>query len=391
MSNCKHAAERVVTLSAPPLVQHSLLQRLNEPMIMPSKTSLFRARSAIEKAFALSMRPILSPVGRPAPVWWLWGDSSVMGGTDWMLTHIHFCTATEPKHWVRLAACHLELCRRNAAFDFDNLEFNAYDESDGDDDDAAMQPHGIDQATSGFSLGQLHAYDDDDFAESSANESDHVEDVRAQRIEKQPRDMSISALTRVVHGFVDRHQMNPEGLGARAASLPHKVSCAVGSMSFETHGLNGCKEFIKSGISGTFDLGTEQAIGDVANADAGISSHFSKHIQPPQIKSDDGEVGADFEPEHPSVESQHFLFERMVSVSALLRILDNASKDIHEKLTSWAAFLIHLRAIMSLLCSERPRQALLHRNVKQGGYHHHAVFLRRHLSNTATTDGIVFC
>ena len=62
----------------------------------------------------------------------------------------------------------------------------------------------------------------------------------------------------------------------------------------------------------------------------------------------------------------------MVSVAALLHILDNASKDIHEKLTSWAAFLIHLRANMSLLCSERPRQALLHRNVKQGGYHHHA-------------------
>ena len=171
--------------------------------------------------------------------------------------------------------------------------------------------------------------------------------------------------------------MIPQGLGARAASLPHKVSSILTSISFETHGLNGCKEFVKSGISGTFDLGTEFGIGDAANADAGILSHFSKHIQPAQIKSDDGEDGADFQPEGPSVESQPFLFERMVSVAALLHILDNASKDVHMKLTSRATFLTHLMAIMSLLFGDGPRQAFLHRVVKGGGYHRHAGFFEK--------------
>ena len=166
--------------------------------------------------------------------------------------------------------------------------------------------------------------------------------------------------------------MIPQGLGARAASLPHKVSSALSSISFETHGLNGFKEFIKSGISGAFDLGTEQGIGDTTNADAGILSHFSKHIQPAQIKSDDGEDGADFQAEGPSVERQPFLFKRMVSVAAFLHILDNASKDVHEKLTSWLIFLIHLRALMPLLFNEGVRQAFLHRVVKGGGSHRHA-------------------
>ena len=72
------------------------------------------------------------------------------------------------------------------------------------------------------------------------------------------------------------------------------------------------------------------------------------------------------------MESQPFLFERMVSVAALLHILDNASKDVHMKLTSRATFLTHLMAIMSLLFGDGPRQAFLHRVVKGGGHHRHA-------------------
>ena len=101
-------------------------------------------------------------------------------------------------------------------------------------------------------------------------------------------------------------------------------------------------------------------------------------MRPNELAIDDGEVGAEFD-EAPTETSNSFLFENMVSVAALLHIFDNRSKDVHQALSSWAAFLIPFKAILSLLCNEGPRQAFVHRVLINGGYHKYTHLFQRTL------------
>ena len=365
----KDIAKRVVAVCAPSVMQSSLLARLDEAMVMPSRASLHRGRIILDVSYALSMRSVFSPLTTSPPVWWMWADSSPMGGADWLLVHIHFCSVTEPEGWTRLAACHLDLCSRNSNFQFDDLEPSDDDEDDNREDTGP-------RASGRITSGRMRAEDPDDLSDSASGSGSDIEEMEIGPVllEKKPSEMSISALTKSVCSVMDHHQFIPQALGARAASLPFKVSATLSSMSFETQGVAGCKAFIKQGISGTFDLGTEQGIGEVAAA--GFTSHFPESMRTTELAPDDGDFGADFS-EPPPDAGEEFLFENLVSVAALLHILDNCSHDVHLALSSWAAFLIHFKAILSLLCNEGPRQAFVHRVLRNGGHHRYVHLFER--------------
>ena len=104
--------------------------------------------------------------------------------------------------------------------------------------------------------------------------------------------------------------------------------------------------------------------------------YVPEHVRPIKLTLDDGEAGAEFF--ETSTDASHsFLFENMVTVAALLHIFDNCSTDVHEALSSWAAFLIMFKAFLSLLCNEGPRQAFLHRVVVNGGHHQYTHLFQR--------------
>ena len=161
--------------------------------------------------------------------------------------------------------------------------------------------------------------------------------------------------------------MQVRGLGLRAASLPHKVSCICTALSFECDGAARLDTFLKSGVSGTFDLGAEYGVGDVAHAD--FWSHSSKDVQPSRVEPDDGDIHGEFAED--SFEDRSFLFQNMLSIAALLHILDNVAKDLHNSLTDFDKCMTYTLAICSLLCNEGARQAFLHRVVRGGGFDHH--------------------
>ena len=136
---------------------------------------------------------------------------------------------------------------------------------------------------------------------------------------------------------------------------------------FETENQAGMEKFVKAGVAGTFDLGVEYGIGDVREGEP--MSHFAPHMQPSQLRADDGENDADFGSHEPS---SGFLFDKMLSVAALLHILDNIDKDLHHCLKGFDRCMQNLTAITSLLCYEGPRQAFVARVVNGGGFHHRA-------------------
>ena len=136
---------------------------------------------------------------------------------------------------------------------------------------------------------------------------------------------------------------------------------------FETEKQAGMEKFVKAGVAGTFDLGVEYGIGDVREGEP--MSHFAPHMQPSQLRADDGENDADFGSHEPS---SGFLFDKMLSVAALLHILDNIDKDLHHSLKGFDRCMQNLTAITSLLCYEGPRQAFVARVVNGGGFHHRA-------------------
>ena len=61
----------------------------------------------------------------------------------------------------------------------------------------------------------------------------------------------------------------------------------------------------------------------------------------------------------------------MLSIAALLHILDNAAKDLHNSITDFDKCMTYTLAICSLLCNEGPGQSFLHRVVRGGGFDHH--------------------
>ena len=93
------------------------------------------------------------------------------------------------------------------------------------------------------------------------------------------------------------------------------------------------------------------------------------------MQDDGGDIQADFPPDDKV--NQPFLFGNMVSVAALLHIVDGVTKDLHGGMTDFAACMVHVAALCSLLCQEGPRQAFIQRCVKAGGFGDRAHYFQR--------------
>ena len=192
-------------------------------------------------------------------------------------------------------------------------------------------------------------------------------------------------LTRTMCTSMSHHTFPPQALGTRAASLPHKVSCIATQMVYETGSEERFDQFAQAGVSGTFDLGTEYGVGDALLVDD-IGAHFSEYNKPSRLQQDDGDMEADF----PSTagDARPFLFDKMLSVAALLHILDNATKELHNSLKDFTRCMVFITSLMALLCYEGPRQAFIHRVVKGGASTIELLTLRKRSHYIPNTGGL---
>lgn len=125
----------------------------------------------------------------------------------------------------------------------------------------------------------------------------------------------------------------------------------------------------QSGVSGKFDLGAEYGMPDIPQAI--FWSHFSPNFQPSTIKLDDDVHYADFDSSEP--EERDYLFKHMLSVAAVLHIIDTCTGQLHSAFAEWEAFVSLFSCVSSLLSRECPRQAFVHRVLRNGGFDHYAV------------------
>ena len=90
-------------------------------------------------------------------------------------------------------------------------------------------------------------------------------------------------------------------------------------------------------------------------------------------------------------DARPFLFDKMLSVAALLHILDNASKELHNSLKDFTRCMVFINSLMDLLCYEGPRQAFVERVVKGGGASTIALFTLRKRSHYIPNTGGLHC
>lgn len=272
-----------------------------------------------------------------------------MGGSDWLISYLHYLLLRKDGDWWKWAASFHEMCRRNSNQFEDVQDDDSSDTSAVDRDDPDELPV-VPQAPTN----RLQADSDDgDFRSDFESDVDGVFNASA---------MDNCELTRTMCRGIAYHTFPPQALGTRAASLPHKVSCICTQMGYETGSENRFEQFKRSGVSGTFDLGTEYGVGDALHVHDG--AYFSEYNRPSRLEQDDGDMEADF----PSTEGHdgQFLFDKMLSVAALLHIIVNATKELHAALPGFDRCMVFMTSLMGLLCYEGPRQAFLERVVRGG-------------------------
>ena len=355
-------AHHIVNVCIPSSQQNGMHKHIDRPMVIPSRATMSRGRVSLDLGYAWCMRDILCPPQSTVSVtWWMWADSSPMGGHDWLITYIHY--AYLECDWHNLASSFHELCRRNELPQVDDADSasDASEASSNDPPPAPAAPRRRLQVDDGGGVGR--------FLDSDSEESGvHAEDVPFV-----PSSMDVAELTRVIARSVCHHTFIPQALGTRAASLAHKTSCIAEQVNYEVSGDVQFNRFISGGVSGTFDLGTEYGLGDAVNADG--TSHFPEFHRPAAVQSDDHD--GDFPCDDDSSKDRRFFFDKMLSVAALLHIIDNATKELHKSMTDFKCCWVFLSSLMDLLCHEGPRQAFIHRVVKAGGFGHRAVHFEK--------------
>ena len=361
-SNMQNVARRVVSFLLPPILLPAMLKRIDSSkgLVIPERTTVMRGRIAFDLGFAVSMREILTPEGLPSPPWWLWADSSPIAGTNWQLCHMHYCLCKTEQDWQSFAGAFHELCSRNSR----GYKGVLQDDSEIESDEVASDVEDF-QLPSDLAAPTQSLRPDDGEWDIESWDSDHdIDDVSPP--EPQASQKSTKELTRILCKSLGYHTPLPQALGSRAANLPNKVSSVLGSFVFETDKQAGMAKFLDAGVAGTFDLGVEFGIGEVNKAN--YWSHFSSHVRPSKLKVDDGENDADFSSDEPSDPSHDtFLFKKMLSIAALLHIIDGVDKDLHEGIKGFDDCMKNMSALTGLLCNEGPRQAFLARVVNGGG------------------------
>ena len=367
----KPIARHIVTVCVPSYLQAAMHKRIEQPMSIPSKICILYGQTSLDLAFSRLCEIFSPPGGGPPPAWWLWADSSPMGGHNWQLCYMHYATCASDSDWLLLARSHHELCKRNVAGTDTWANFLDNDEGNSDfvitSDAEADDPIEPKPSEPSATL----RVDDGEFDFSSSDEGGEGDAARVQP--EEVSQMSTQKLTRVVCDNLSYHTPMPQALGQRAATMPHKTSCVCSSFRFATSGAKGLDNCLQAGVSGTFDLGVEYGVADVPYAD--FDSHFSENLQPSRIARDDGEMGADFEDNLP--EERAFLFSHMLPIAALLHIIDGLEKDLHESLPGFSGMMTHLLAVMGLLCYEGPKNAFVHRVVQGGGFNRYTMHFQQ--------------
>ena len=78
----KNMARHIITICVPSYLQATMLKRIEQPRVIPSRSSITYGRIALDLSFSMAMREVFSPPGgASSPIWWLWADSSPMGGS----------------------------------------------------------------------------------------------------------------------------------------------------------------------------------------------------------------------------------------------------------------------------------------------------------------------
>ena len=248
----KLISHRLVNLYCPPVLQSHVHEMIDRVGTVPHRSTISRARVALDLGYAYCMRDVFCPEKGPSPTWWLWADSSPMGGTDWLITYLHYCRCVTDAEWLELVMVFHELCMRKAngtTVDRDPMNGEIGEsEVEGSDVDEAPDKTVVPKQLTTSTL----KLDDGDF--------DFDEDVHTTIAPALPSKMSVRDLTKVVCRSMAAHTLIPQGLGTRAASLPHKASCVAGSLRYECTKADNLEQFMKAGVSGTFDLGTRQHI-----------------------------------------------------------------------------------------------------------------------------------
>ena len=213
----------MVPIACPPLLAPLLLKYMDEPMAIPSKRTIARGRLNFDLGFELSMRSTFCPTGLPCPKYWVWADSSPMGGNNWLLVHLHYSQCTSESNWRELMGAYHELCRRNEnapAHDLDDIDEGAQSDTASSEDGGDLKPSILEKHTVRMDDGNVDDWDSD-FGDSAAD-----------ALPTKPfAERTVADLSRVLCRSLSYHTPIPQALGTRAASLPHKTSCLTSTMS----------------------------------------------------------------------------------------------------------------------------------------------------------------
>ena len=251
-NDLKAVFRQLVPGTCPDDIRGVLLQRIDETGGIPSKDTTLCARTSLDLSFEISARKVFSPTVGQAPCWWLWADSSPMAGDNWLWAFLHYSKCKTDDDWKWFAVYFHELCRPNA----DAAMNPVGDETDGSESDDTT-PSTNDRDSVAQPKASKHIMADDGEVELEDSDSD-VEEA------KPVSERTVSDLTGVLCRSLGHHTLLPQALGTRAANLPHKVSSICQSLSFATSGAKGVYNMFQTGISGTFDLGTEYGTADIS-------------------------------------------------------------------------------------------------------------------------------
>ena len=166
----------------------------------------------------------------------------------------------------------------------------------------------------------------------------------------------------------DFHCVVPGTLGAKAASLQHKVSTVLHGLSLECPTLESVQMLVAGQVSMTTDMGVELGLSDASHS--GFWQWFGKNARPARMIPDGGCPGSsdDSGEENANRDGGEHLFPISSPVPGLLHILDNLLGTVHSELTCWKEFEKCVRCLCQVFCKHAGIESFVEGCLKQGGF-----------------------
>ena len=167
--------------------------------------------------------------------------------------------------------------------------------------------------------------------------------------------------------------MVPGALGARAGSMPHKLSTLLHTLRLE------CGEAVDGMLATllclTTDMGAELGLAEAVST-GGLWSIIQPALQQPALEVDDG-VGGDggdgggghgLVVRGPADAHDAHVLPRCIPIPGIQHILDNLTADIHGVMVGWPRFVEELSAVCDILCKPECLEHFLQSCVREGGH-----------------------